>query len=80
MKVSWLSKYKSKLCCIFCGISNSIVIDFHHIEPKKKKSNISSLKRKDQIIGEASQCVPVCANCHRKIHNGVILCPLKTPK
>lgn len=66
------------MSCVYCGISNPILLDFHHINPEKKTRNISSIKKISDIINEAAQCETVCANCHRKIHDGVNLCRLKT--
>lgn len=51
-----------------CGISNPLVLDFHHIHPKKKRHNVSSLRDSESIAAEAKKCLPVCANCHRKLH------------
>jgi hypothetical protein len=78
MRISWISKYKSTMSCVYCGVSNPILLDFHHINPEKKIRNISSIKNKSDIITESSQCETVCANCHRKLHDGVNLCRLKT--
>lgn len=80
MKRSWVSKYKSTLSCVYCGISNPLLLDFHHIDPENKTKNISSIKKKQEFMHEITLCEPVCANCHRKIHNGVNLCRLKTSK
>jgi hypothetical protein len=65
---------KSKGCTI-CDEASPECIDFHHLDPKQKEDNISgihyfgSLKR---AVREMEKCIPVCANCHRKIHAGTI--------
>jgi len=72
----WLSKYKHEHgCCISgCNENESCALDFHHIGKKKKL--VSSLVRcgysLERIKHEISQCVVICANCHRKLHAGII--------
>lgn len=77
---NWLKEYKSTLACVYCGISHPALIDFHHNDPELKNNNISSLKSKDEIMKEIKNCTTVCANCHRKLHSGVILCLTKIQK
>ncbi len=55
-----------------CGITDPIVLDFHHRDPSEKKTNVArfgrggwSLKRIDE---EIAKCEVVCANCHRRLH------------
>jgi len=44
-------------------------MDFDHRDPSQKAFNLcsgrASLKSREQILGEASKCDVVCANCHR---------------
>lgn len=64
--------------CRICGEHVKCCLDFHHIDPTKKVSDISSLISKalgDDILAELSKCVVVCSNCHRKIHAGLLVCP-----
>ena len=67
-RLSFVRKLKAKLSCFVCGISNPILLDFHHIDPGMKSHNISALKDSESIAAEAKKCLPVCANCHRKLH------------
>lgn len=68
-----LQTLKSVGCCV-CGESEPCCLDFHHIDQKNKEFNMGSAlsKSDEKIIEEASKCVVVCSNCHRKIHSGVL--------
>lgn len=68
---AWLA-YKSSLSCIKCGISNPVVIDFHHVAPSpddKKVNVLASTGQYKAAYKEAEErCIPICANCHRILH------------
>ena len=56
--------------CIDCGYSAHLAaLDFDHVDPKTKTSNIGPLLGKQRdvsiIYNEARKCVVRCANCHR---------------
>jgi len=68
-------EWKSKLYCVSCGENYIQCLDFHHLDPTKKDKNVSSLIGSyniKSVISEASKCVVVCANCHRKIHSNIL--------
>ena len=60
--------------CRLCGEDSWECIDLHHMDPKTKEYNPSSLlksgKPLDVIAKELVKCVALCANCHRKVHAG----------
>lgn len=62
--------------CILCGERERCCIDAHHLDPHDKDLSISRMIRNrapfERILTELTKCVPVCANCHRKIHAGLI--------
>jgi hypothetical protein len=61
--------------CEFCGFSEcSPALHFHHIDPSKKSFGLSNLSGKsyESLRKEAEKCVLVCANCHHKLHGGLI--------
>ena len=68
-----LQELKSVGCCI-CGEKEPCCLDFHHIDQEHKEFNMgSALNKTDgKIVAEATKCVVVCSNCHRKIHGGVL--------
>lgn len=74
---NWVKKYKSNLQCEKCGEDESVCLDFHHLDPKEKEFTISDLKWSTYSIktlkAEIKKCIVVCANCHRKIHAGLIV-------
>lgn len=72
----WLYDYKSTHPCIECNESEPICIDFHHIDPEQKEVNVSALINcgsLKKLQAEIKKCVPLCANCHRKVHAGLLI-------
>lgn len=62
-------EYKSTLSCEICGEDHIACIDFHHIDPSEKERNINKLWACPNILKEElKKCIPLCANCHRKLH------------
>ena len=68
----WFNNLKLKYPCAKCGESHPACIDFHHKASVKKDAPVSSVVRrygpKKVVIAEIKKCVPLCANCHRKLH------------
>jgi len=71
--VRWYQAYKNSLQCDKCGKSGDGIIDFHHINDDKLFSvgNRKLMRHltKDDILKEIQKCIPVCGNCHCKIHH-----------
>lgn len=70
-KKAWLDEYKSNHPCVKCGESDSVCLDFHHINPKDKELTLSvavSRASLERIQKEIAKCEILCANCHRKLH------------
>lgn len=67
-------KIRSSLSCYTCDYSHPRVLDFHHIMKKLFGINESVHRAlsKERIIAEIRKCIPLCVNCHRKIHNRII--------
>lgn len=73
-------EWKSNLFCVSCGENETSCLDFHHLDPNTKENIISEMLRNNSlaaVMREAEKCVVVCANCHRKIHAGVLLLSIK---
>lgn len=69
-----INSYK-KGGCLVCGEKEYVCLDFHHINPKEKSFEIGHyfhLRGIDYILEEMKKCVVLCANCHRKVHAGLI--------
>ena len=66
----WWHEYKSKFVCLNCAENDYCCIDFHHLFDDKK-DNIASFvrsKNKTGLLLELEKCIPLCSNCHRKLH------------
>lgn len=65
-------EYKGGKCHRCGGTFDPVCIDFHHIDPSAKDTNIANAmlgKTFDDIRAEIDKCVMVCSNCHRIIHS-----------
>ena len=72
----WYIDYKSKQKCEICFESCPACLDFHHINDEEKEICVAQAVARNWSISnikkEIDKCVVVCANCHRKIHAGII--------
>ena len=74
-RVALFKQYKSNLKCAACPESESCVIDFHHVDPTTKKFDVSQKVWEtswDTLLIEINKCIPLCKNCHAKLHNGML--------
>jgi len=74
----WFYNYKKTLKCLICGEKESVCLDFHHIDPSTKEFSVAAAymsKTKERLLKEISKCVVLCANCHRKVHAGIVKLP-----
>lgn len=60
--------------CSKCGYDKCLAaLEFHHLDPSAKEFSVSKAmsnwKSTKKIKKELSNCILVCANCHREIHN-----------
>jgi hypothetical protein len=63
--------------CVKCGYKKCIsALDFHHLDPNKKDFSISQNMNMswDKIKKEIDKCILVCSNCHREIHEELLVC------
>ena len=62
--------------CHFCGELEPVCLDFHHRNPAEKVFNIASCGNGgitvEMVAAEIAKCEVVCANCHRKLHAGLL--------
>lgn len=58
--------------CICCGETDPTVIQWHHVNELEKSFELfggsGTSKSEDAWWNEVLKCIPVCANCHVKIH------------
>ena len=53
--------------CVSCGLTDSRLLDFDHIDPANKTMMISQSLSKpfELLLAEAKKCQLMCPNCHR---------------
>lgn len=65
---SWFDSIKAKSKCRYCEENRPTVLQFHHLDPKKKDIQLSAASRNGwsikRIEAEISKCIVLCANCH----------------
>ena len=72
----------AEFSCFSCGETEPCCIDWHHIDESQKLFNIATGMRREleSWWDEVIKCVPLCSNCHRKLHNDKLcLIPMKNP-
>ena len=72
----WVNQIKQSRGCMICPEKEVACLDFHHKNPHLKTFTIKELVDKknsqENILAEISKCVVLCANCHRKVHAGIL--------
>jgi hypothetical protein len=63
---------KERSDCAFCHEPEPSCLDFHHIDPSRKRIEISHSVSVKSIASEAKKCALLCRNCHAKVHAGVL--------
>ena|SRR3989344_3308597 len=68
----WIIDYKERGGCDRCKITDSRVLEFHHLDGKNKDFEISQAPYNplglERMKKEIKKCVILCANCHRIAH------------
>jgi hypothetical protein len=67
--------------CVVCKESDPLLIDFHHVGPKKfriahllSRSVYAPLGNWPTLLAaELKQCVPLCVVCHRRLHGKILV-------
>jgi len=67
-------EWKRSKGCLCCSETEPVCLALHHLDASKKEYAPSDLLTYswNKLMEEASKCVVVCANCHAKIHAGII--------
>lgn len=67
-------RIKKQCGCKLCGEKESCALDFHHVDMDSKDYNPSYLRScaTETLRKEIRKCVVLCANCHRKVHAGIL--------
>jgi len=75
-RIEWLGRIKSLHSCAFCPESENCCLDFHHADETTKVSEVTKMAKENRkpssVLAEMKKCVLLCANCHRKVHAGIL--------
>lgn len=58
--------------CTQCSEKEPAVLDFHHLGDKDVNVSTMLAMSRIRILAEIAKCIVLCANCHRKVHAGLI--------
>jgi len=65
----YIIEYLKTHHCTKCGITNPMVLEFHHRDSKTKKMDVGAMLSGgwpfEMIKKEIEKCDVLCANCHR---------------
>ncbi len=69
---TWIWNYLLEHPCSVCGEKDPVVLEFHHPEDNKTGTVAMMMWNRglDKLQAEVAKCVIVCANCHKRLHNG----------
>jgi hypothetical protein len=51
-----------------CKEDDPVCLEFHHIDPWEKETNISQCKSKKGALKEIEKCEILCLKCHDALH------------
>ena len=70
----WYQSFKKTLTCQVCPETESVCLEFHHIDPISKDFDVSEAEKMTltRLKLEVAKCACVCSNCHKKIHAGIV--------
>ena len=72
-RIAERKKMLSEYPCRACGHNDPTVIQWHHLDPSTKSFEIwQAAFSEDNFWNEVLKCVPLCANCHVKIHHDLL--------
>ncbi len=67
-----ITRYKRFKGCCNCNEGHPCCLDFHHLRDKLFVIALASDYGWTVVKEEIRKCVVICANCHRKLHAGII--------
>ena len=70
----YVDSWKRDHGCACCEEVEPVVLEFHHPDNNKEFAIASGMVAVsfDRLKAEIAKCVVVCANCHRKLHAGLL--------
>ena len=69
-----LYRYKKFCGCQLCSENTPVALDLHHLDPEAKEfsPSLGVSMSTATFKKEIRKCVVLCANCHRKLHAGLV--------
>lgn len=69
-----IREWKEARGCSFCSENFGPCLELHHLDPNEKDIDPSDAAQYSfsKFLSEAKKCIVVCANCHRKVHHGLL--------
>ena len=57
--------------CAFCGTRRPQVLTFHHVDPSRKKFEVSKERNRNlkSVLHEMCKTIVLCYNCHAEFHH-----------
>lgn len=68
-----LSEIKTIAGCKFCNERCAVCLDLHHLNDDKEFNLSRCVYAISKVKDELAKCEVVCANCHRKVHAGLLV-------
>ena len=70
-----IREWKEERGCCLCDEKFGPCLELHHTDVSDKDFDPSEASNKSwsAFLKEAEKCVVVCANCHRKVHHGILV-------
>jgi hypothetical protein len=67
---AYYKKLGAKCSVEGCEEDDPVALDFHHVDGTTKSDNVSNMYTAEPVrfIAEIEKCVPICKNCHAKLH------------
>lgn len=63
-----LTEYLREHPCHVCGEQDTLVLEFHHVNPSQRSFTITGSHAWSRTLEEIKKCVVLCANCHLRVH------------
>lgn len=72
----WYNYIKSISRCQLCDETDDVCLQFHHLPDSEKEFLMGRAKETgrgfNDYFVESQKCAIVCANCHKRIHGGLV--------
>jgi hypothetical protein len=73
LKKEFVQEVKRTNGCALCDEKEVCCMDFHHLYDKQFLISKNEIVSIEKIKEELKKCVCLCSNCHRKVHNNILV-------